>query len=103
AQLLKEPVGSTRKLHLSTPLLQLGSETEDSGSLEAHDLNGEVKVTRMSRDLLVQGDVEAQVTLICSRCLDEFTLAVDASLEEQYQPAIDVEHGRPIQRADLST
>jgi uncharacterized protein len=101
AQLLKEPVGSTRKLHLATPLLELGGETEESGPLEAHDVEGDAKVTRMSRDLLVQGDVAAQVTLLCSRCLDEFTLPVDASLEEQYQPTIDVDTGRPIQRTDF--
>jgi uncharacterized protein len=100
AQLLKEPVGSTRKLHFDTPMLELENDTAQGGRLEARGLHGDVKVTRMSRDLLVQGDVQAQVTLACSRCLDEITLPVDASLEEQYQPTIDVETGRLIQRAD---
>src|SRR5207244_3389470 len=73
AQLMKEPVGSTRKLELNTPELVLNSENADIGAaaLEARDLKGNVKVTRLSRDLLVQGQVAAEVLTECSRCLDE--------------------------------
>jgi uncharacterized protein len=99
AQLLKERVGATRRLPVETPLLALYSE--DGDRVEAHDLKGEVKVTRLTDGLLVQGDIEAQVALECSRCLDDFLLPVDASLEEQFQPSIDIESGHPIKRAEF--
>jgi DUF177 domain-containing protein len=106
AQLLKEHVGATRKLELSTPSLRLsnseGPDVEvEGGALEARDLRGIVKVTRLSDGLLVQGDVASDVRLVCSRCLDEFSLPVQAMLEEEYQPVIDVETGRPVQRTGI--
>jgi uncharacterized protein len=103
AQLLKESVGSTRKLDIGTPTLLLdGQEGRSAGAdmLEARDLKGNVKLTRLSQDLLVQGQVGAEVRMQCSRCLDEFTVPVEASLEEKYQPTIDIETGRPIRREE---
>lgn len=101
AQLLKERVGSTRRLAIESRSLTLyDEETEDGGAVEALDLNGSVKVTRLGDGLLVQGDVEAKVQLQCSRCLDDISLPVDASLEEQFQPTVDVETGRPIKREE---
>jgi uncharacterized protein len=101
AQLLKERIGSTRRLPLNTELLTLYGEEEagPGGALEARDLRGDVKVTRIRDGLLVQGGVAARVTLECSRCLQEFEMPVQATLEEQFQPTIDVETGMPVQRA----
>ena len=104
AQLMKEPVGSTRKLEVSTPVLQLsdGSEPgDDAQVLEARDVTGPVKITRLTRDLLVQGEVTGQVTLECSRCLVPVTVPVSAHLEEEYQPTIEVETGRPVHREEF--
>jgi uncharacterized protein len=98
AQLLKERIGSTRRLPIETSFLALYDE--DGNSVEAHDVTGEVKVTRLSDGVLVQGDVEAQVAVQCSRCLDDIRLPVDARLEEQFQPTIDVETGHAIHRAE---
>lgn len=109
AQLLKERVGATRRLEFESPSLMLydehngeedGDYEHDSGRLEARDLKGNVKVTRLADGLLVQGDVRANAQLECSRCLDDISLPVDASLEEQFQPTVDVETGRPIKRAE---
>ena len=101
AQLLKEHVGSTRKLDINTPRLVLSDESIDPDEptpIEAYNVRGKVKVTRLSQDLLVQGDVSADVHLECSRCLEQFSLPVTGSLEEKYLPAVDVESGRPIKR-----
>ena len=103
AQLLKEQVGSTRRLSLDTPELVLddgSSLGDESGELVACALDGQVKVTKLRDGVLVQGDVEARVSLECSRCLDRFEMAVDAGLEEQFQPTIDVETGAPVRRGD---
>ncbi|MGA7731036.1 MAG: DUF177 domain-containing protein [Chloroflexia bacterium] len=98
AQLLKERIGSTRHLPIETSLLTLYDD--DGNGMEAHDVKGDAKVTRLTDGVLVQGDVEAQVALQCSRCLDDIRLPVDARLEEQFQPTIDVETGHAIKRPD---
>ena len=74
-------------------------DPEDPTLIDARDVTGQAKVTRLSRDLLVQGNVAANVRLTCSRCLEEFMLPVQGTLEEQYQPSVDVMTGRPVQRA----
>jgi uncharacterized protein len=101
AQLLKEQVGATRKLALDTSSLQLedqSSGSDGAGPMTAHDLLGNAKVTRITEGLLVQGDVGANVGLECSRCLTQFSLPVEARLEEQFQPTIDVLTGSPVHR-----
>jgi uncharacterized protein len=101
AQLLKERVGSTRRLKLESPLLTLYNEDEgEEGTLEASDLKGEAKVTRLGDGVLVQGDVEANVHLQCSRCLEDISIPVDARLEEQFQPTVDVETGKAITKVE---
>lgn len=103
AQLLKERVGATRRFHIDASDLVLddGNEEADLDRLEAQNVHGEAKATRLSDGLLVQGDVEATVQLQCSRCLDTFSMPVEASLEEQFQPTVDVLTGYAIQRADF--
>ena len=103
AQLLKERVGATRKLHFDSEDLVLDVEAGEAAgdALHAHALRGDVKVTRLTNSLLVQGDLNADVTLECSRCLDNFALPVDARLEEQFFPTIDVETGAPVRRAEF--
>jgi uncharacterized protein len=104
AQLLKEPVGSTRKLDIATPLLTLSDETfdpEDPTPVDARQVKGNVKITRLGDDLLVQGNVKADVSLVCSRCLESFEVPIESTLEERYQPSVDVFTGRPIVRADV--
>jgi uncharacterized protein len=100
AQLLKEPVGSTRKFDIGAPELRLSDQADrpDGEALEAHGVEGSVKITRLSKDLLVQGKVSGDVSLECSRCLTAFSLPVEGRLEEQYQPTVDIETGRPVHR-----
>ena len=100
AQLLKEPVGSTRKFDIGAPELRLSEQSDrpDSEALEARGVAGNVKITRLSKDLLVQGKVSADVRLECSRCLTAFSMPVEARLEENYQPTVDIETGRPVHR-----
>lgn len=101
AQLLKERVGSTRKFHFDTPNLVLDADPGEGEALHAQQVHGDVKVTRLSDGLLVQGDMDAKVLLECSRCLESFTTPVDARLEEQYLPTIDVETGAPMRREEF--
>ncbi|HET9494481.1 MAG TPA: DUF177 domain-containing protein [Chloroflexia bacterium] len=96
AQLLKERVGSTRKLDVSIETLPLYEDGDED--LDAHDLEGTVKVTNLGEGVLVQGDVKAIVHVQCSRCLTDINLPVEGQLEEQFRPTVDVETGRAVQR-----
>ncbi len=109
AQLLKEPVGATRRLELKSPELVLYDETgnragqgqaQGQAKIEARDIEGHVKLTSLREKVLVQGDVSAEVALECSRCLEMFDLPVEATLEEQYQPIIDVFTGAPVSKKE---
>ena len=103
AQLLKEPVGSTRKLNLDIAALALDdAETGEHGAgpVDACQVTGRAKVTRIGDGLLVQGNVAAEVEAECSRCLDRISMPVEGTLEEQYQPTVDVMTGAPVNRAD---
>lgn len=103
AQLLKEQVGATRKLNLNTAALALDdAEAGDPGAgpVDACRLTGQAKVTRIGNALLVQGDVAAEVEVDCSRCLDRVSMPVEGTLEETYQPTVDVMTGAPVNRAD---
>ena len=79
AQLLKEPVGSTRSHCMSGMMKE-----EVQGFLE-----GKVKVVRTSRGVLVQCRLTVQVELVCSRCLDRFLHTMSFAAEEEFLPILD--------------
>lgn len=82
AQLLKEPVGSTRRLDLS------GDE-----ELEAR---GDMELMRTDEGVLVRGRVFTEVETSCSRCLAPFDCPVSLDIEEEFLPTFDVISGLPL-------
>ena len=80
AQLLKEPVGSSQSHDMSG---MIGEGVE--GFVE-----GKAKVIRISRGVLVQCKLTAEVKLICSRCLNTFLCPISFTAEEEFLPVSDV-------------
>jgi len=80
AQLLKEPVGSSQ-IHDISGII--GEEVE--GFVE-----GKAKVIRIGQGVLVQCKLNAEVKLICSRCLDAFLCPISFTAEEEFLPISDV-------------
>jgi uncharacterized protein len=78
--LLKEPVGSSQSHDISGII---GEEVE--GFVE-----GKVKVIRISKGVFVQCKLNAEVKLICSRCLDAFLCPISFTAEEEFLPISDV-------------
>jgi len=80
AQLLKEPVGS--------------SQIYDIGGVIAEEVEGIVegkaKLIHISRGVLVQCKLTAEVKLVCSRCLDSFLLPISFTAEEEFAPVSDM-------------
>ena len=86
SQLLKATIGSTR-------------DHEVSGTIEISDgdigskVNGEVKLLRTNRGILVTGTLHTETQATCSRCLSQFECSLTLNIEEEYFPVIDVVSG----------
>lgn len=78
--LLKELIGSSQSYDIKGIL---GDEIE--GSIE-----GTAKMIRITRGVLVQCELSAEVKLICSRCLNVFSCPISFTAEEEFFPISDV-------------
>jgi uncharacterized protein len=80
ASLLKEPVGSSQSHDISGII-----DEEVEGFVE-----GTAKMIRISKGVLVQCKLNAEIKLICSRCLDAFLCPISFTAEEEFLPISDV-------------
>jgi uncharacterized protein len=95
AQLLKEPVGSTRKYHLAEDIQVLDGEV-----ILTHPIEGAIRLIHTTEGVLVSGQLHTEVELTCSRCLESFSTAVDFTLEEEFHPTIDIHTGAKLPSED---
>lgn len=86
AQLLKEPVGASRKYQADE-----SPNTDNIGSIK-----GELVLVRTSRGLIVKGKMTASVSSMCSRCLKPITCQVNYDFEEEAFPTVDVLTGASL-------
>ena len=89
SQQLKALIGSTRSYHLSDSVDIFG---DGRGSI----VQGEVRLIRTDRGILVEGTLYADVEITCSRCLSPFSCPVRLKIEEEYFPVTDVISGTPL-------
>ncbi len=87
SQLLKEPIGATRDYKVS----EIVDITGDGRMVQ-----GEVKLLRTHRGILVRGVLRTEVELTCSRCLTLFNCPVTLNVGEEYIPTVDVVSGVPL-------
>jgi uncharacterized protein len=93
AQLLKEPVGSSRKYSVHEIIHE---QAENS-------VEGELTLIRSGQGILVHGKLAVKVRLWCSRCLNAFSSCVIFSIEEECLPTTDVLNGLPLASFEEST
>ena len=79
-QLLKEPVGSSQSYDISGVI-----DEEIKGFVE-----GKAKLIHISQGVFVQCKLTTEVKLICSRCLEPFSLPISYTAEEEFVPVPDV-------------
>jgi len=99
AQLLRESVGATRSATVVADVYRLVPELAESGVpgvVEQPELSGRVRLMLMGDGILAQGDLSAELTLPCSRCLESVVVPIDVELEEVFTPTIDVITGQAI-------
>ena len=80
SQLLREPIGSSQSHDISGTIAE-----EVEGFVE-----GKANLIRISRGVLVQCKLTAEVKLICSRCLNTFLCPMSFTAEEEFLPISDV-------------
>jgi len=93
SQQLKAPVGSIRSYQLSDSVDIVG---DGSGSM----VQGEVRLTRTDRGILVQGRLHADVEITCGRCLSPFSCPLELNIEEEYFPVTDIISGALLSLPD---
>lgn len=91
AGLLHEPPGATRDVRIRDRYAALGSDVELAGPLD-----GDLRLQRTNRGILVRGGVEAPLRRTCARCTDSYVEDVRVELNEEFLPSIDPETGSPV-------
>lgn len=84
SQLLQEPIGATREYEVDAELNIAGGPSP---------VRGEVLLTRTDRSILVQGRIEIEIGLTCSRCLEQSRLPISFDIAEEYFPTTDMQSG----------
>jgi len=90
SQQLKDSIGSVRNYEVSGVVDFTG---DGNGSL----VQGEVKLIRTDRGILVEGVLHTAVEVTCCRCLSLFSCPLALNIEEEYFPTMDVVSGLPLQ------
>jgi len=88
SRLLREPIGSTRSYDVD--------EATDVAGSNNNRVQGEVRLIRTDRGILVQGRLDTQVELTCSRCLGLFVSPLTLDIEEEFFPTMDVSSGASL-------
>lgn len=86
SRLLKEPIGATRDYNVSEIV-------DVTGDGKGREVQGEVRLLRTHRGILVKGVLHTEVELTCSRCLSLFSYPATLNIDEEYTPTIDVASG----------
>jgi len=91
-QLLKEPVGFSQSHDIRG---RIGDDVE--GFVE-----GKAEVIHVSQGVLVRCELDAEVELICSRCLNAFLCPISFTAEEEFLPIADVSGDAGVSSAEQS-
>ena len=92
AQLLKEPIGSSREYQLDENFTGLQRFAEAA--------RGPVSILRTHRGILVGATLQVRSTLACGRCLTDYAHSSEISIEEEFFPIVDLQSGRSLPLPD---
>ncbi len=92
AQLLKEPIGATRRYELTEEIRNLDPELTVLGPLV-----GQLELMRTHSGLLMWGQLSTAVQVSCGRCLEPLAQTVRFPIEESFRPVVEVATGHIVQ------
>ena len=79
SQLLKEPIGSQRDYEIKDDINIL----EESGSSA---VEGNARLMRTNRSILVKGDFKTSVKTACARCLESYSQPLEVKIRGRVLP-----------------
>jgi uncharacterized protein len=88
AQLLKEPIGSTRNYRLD--------ESLTGPDPFADWVSGTVRLLKTHQGILASADLAVTARVTCGRCLTEHAVSLDLSIEEEFYPVVEIQTGRRL-------
>lgn len=91
AQFLKSPIGISMTSDIHEEDVQLDNDLKLVGPID-----GQVRMRRINQGILVDGWVELTLDLTCTRCLKEFEQNLRVSLDERFNPTVDIVTGLPL-------
>ena len=89
AQLLKEPLGSTRTYGINDPVSIDGGTTQLIPPCQ-------IALMRTDKGIWVSGGVKLRSRVTCSRCLKGFACPMGILIEEEYLAQVDVNTGQSL-------
>jgi uncharacterized protein len=95
AALLRDAPGSTRTFSIDVPDMPIAEDLEVAGPI-----TGEVHLMRTGRGVLARGSVQSSLALTCVRCLRPMVAPIEAEIEEEALPSIDIDTGVPVDTAE---
>lgn len=95
AGLLAEDAGAARDYEVRDVRIDLGEDLALSEPIE-----GRVRLSRTNRGVLASADLRAAIALVCSRCLRDISFPVEARIQEEYLPSLELASGRPLPITD---
>ena len=91
AGLLSELPGATRTYRVAAVTIDLGPELRLADPIE-----GDVRLARTNRGLLVQADLAASLDAECSRCLRDIEVPVEIHIDTEALPGLDIATGLAV-------
>lgn len=90
SQLLREPIGAERSYPIDGPVPAIEEGAPPDW------VTGEARLVRSHRGLIAYATVATSWPDECSRCLEPVQTAVQAAIEEEYIPSVDVNTSAPL-------
>lgn len=92
SQLLKEPTGATRNYEVVAEVAD--NLAEDVSFVSP--ITGHIKLVHTGPNIMVTGELQADIEKICGRCLAAFVTPVEVEIEEMFYPVVDVLTGASL-------
>jgi len=97
SQLLREPIGSTRDYAIDE-VIDITGEGKNENRIK-----GACNMIRTQRSILVRCNLNTELELSCSRCVNTFQQPLKIKFNEEFYPALDVDSGAPLDPPEEST
>lgn len=93
AALLRSVPGTVESHHVALANLDIADDIRLAGPIE-----GDVRLSRTGRSVLVRADLSTAMEGICGRCLTPVVTPIEVQVEEEALPSIDIDTGLPVDR-----